>query len=44
MYTSKKGEKMNVLFLETVLPSSGFWQTKMDVIPVPQEVEHDAPL
>jgi len=34
----------DVLFCETVLPQSGFWQTKLEVIPVPRNVAQDAPL
>jgi len=37
-------ENKGVLFMETVLPSNGFWHTKMEAIPVPKEVEHDAPI
>lgn len=37
-----KEQNKGVIFLETVLPSKGLWQTKMDVIPVPLDVEHDA--
>mmetsp|Transcript_182 Transcript_182/g.338 ORF Transcript_182/g.338 Transcript_182/m.338 type:complete len:468 (+) Transcript_182:58-1461(+) len=37
-----KKEGKGVLFCETVLPSKGFWQTRMDIIPVPKEVEQDA--
>jgi len=33
-----------VLFCESVLPSNGFWQTRMDVIPVPIHIEQDAPI
>ena len=34
----------DVLFCETVLPQSGFWQTKLEAIPVPSNVAQDAPL
>ncbi len=37
-----KKEGKGVLFCETVLPSKGFWQTRMDIIPVPKDVEQDA--
>ncbi|KAL3944400.1 MAG: hypothetical protein SGBAC_001524 [Bacillariaceae sp.] len=41
MYATKgKG----VILLETVLPSKGLWQTKMDVIAVPFSVLQDAPI
>jgi len=33
---------MGVLFCETVLPSKGLWQARMEVIPVPLSVEQDA--
>lgn len=33
---------MGVLFCETVLPSKGLWQARMDVIPVPKIVQEDA--
>ena len=42
MYHTK--DNSSVLFCETVLPSKGLWQARMDVIPVPNHVEQDAPL
>ncbi len=35
-------EGKGVLFCETVLPTQGLWQARMDVIPVPKEVEDDS--
>lgn len=35
-------EDKGVLFCETVLPTKGLWQARMDVIPVPKDVEQDA--
>ena len=35
-------DKKGVLFCETVLPTKSFWQTRMDIIPVPMSVEQDA--
>jgi len=35
-------EGKGVLFCETVLPSKSLWQTRMDVVPVPLNVEQDA--
>ena len=35
-------EDKGVLFCETVLPTNGIWQARMDVIPVPKNVENDA--
>jgi hypothetical protein len=35
-------EDKGVLFCETVLPTKGLWQARMDVIPVPKNVEQDA--
>jgi len=35
-------EGMGVLFCETVLPSKGLWQARMEVIPIPLSVEQDA--
>ena len=37
-------EGQDVLFCETVLDSKGFWQARMDAIPVPQRVADDAPI
>ena len=39
-----RAENKEVLFCETVLPQSGFWQTKLECIPVPRSVAQDAPL
>jgi hypothetical protein len=33
-----------VIMCETVLPNKGFWQTKLEVIPIPFSVIQDAPL
>jgi Protein similar to CwfJ C-terminus 1/Protein similar to CwfJ C-terminus 2 len=41
MYASKK---LAVLFTETVLSTSSFWQTRMECIVVPTDVALDAPL
>lgn len=35
---------MAVLFCETVFESKRFWQTKMDVIPVPLDIAADTPM
>eukprot|EP00557_Chaetoceros_sp_GSL56_P004031 CAMPEP_0176505014 /NCGR_PEP_ID=MMETSP0200_2-20121128/16260_1 /TAXON_ID=947934 /ORGANISM="Chaetoceros sp., Strain GSL56" /LENGTH=490 /DNA_ID=CAMNT_0017904523 /DNA_START=2380 /DNA_END=3852 /DNA_ORIENTATION=+ len=35
-------EGKGVLFCETVLPTKGLWQARMDVIPVPKTVQEDA--
>lgn len=35
-------EDKGVLFCETVLPTKGLWQARMDVIPVPKTVQEDA--
>ena len=37
-------EGKGVLFCETVLEAKGFWQARMDVIPVPKKVSDDAPM
>jgi hypothetical protein len=37
-------EKKGIVMCETVLPNQGFWQTKLQVIPVPFEVLADAPI
>ena len=37
-------EKMGIVLVETVLPNKGFWQTKLEVIPVPFDVLADAPI
>ena len=37
-------EGKDVLFVETVLPSKGLWQTRMEAIPVPKRAAQDAPL
>lgn len=34
----------SVVLLETVLPNKGFWQTKMEVIPIPFSCIQDAPV
>lgn len=39
-----RSEGKDVLFCETVLPNSGFWQTKFEAIPVPRRIAEDAPL
>ena len=39
MYT-KEGK--DVVFMETVLPSKGLWQTRMEAIPVPKRAAGDA--
>lgn len=38
----KQEDKKGVLFCETVLPTKSFWQSRMDIIPVPMSVEQDA--
>ncbi|KAG7362788.1 CwfJ domain containing protein [Nitzschia inconspicua] len=37
-------ERKGIILVETVLPNKGFWQTKMDVIPVPFSALQDAPI
>jgi hypothetical protein len=37
-------DKMGIVLCETVLPNKGFWQTKLQVIPVPFDVLADAPI
>jgi hypothetical protein len=37
-------DRKGVVLLETVLPSKGFWQTKMEIVPVPFPALHDAPI
>lgn len=39
-----ESQDKGVLFCETVLPQSGFWQTKLECIPCPKNVVQDAPL
>jgi len=39
---AKEGKE--VMFAETVLPSKGLWQTRMEAIPVPKRAAHDAPM
>ena len=34
-------EGKNVFYMETVLQSKGFWQTRMDVVPIPKDTEQD---
>lgn len=34
-------EGKTVFFLETVFQSKGFWQTRMDVVPIPKNTEQD---
>jgi hypothetical protein len=34
-------EGKNVFYLETVLQSKGFWQTRIDVVPIPKDTEQD---
>ncbi len=38
----KKEHGMGVLFCETVLPTKSLWQARMDVVPVPLNIEQDA--
>mmetsp|Transcript_11309 Transcript_11309/g.17121 ORF Transcript_11309/g.17121 Transcript_11309/m.17121 type:complete len:471 (-) Transcript_11309:1061-2473(-) len=38
----KKEHGMGLLFCETVLPTKTLWQARMDVVPVPLNVEQDA--
>ena len=35
-------EKLGILFCETVLPTKSLWQARIDVIPVPLNIEQDA--
>ena len=37
-----KKDNLGVLFCETVLPTKSLWQARIDVIPVPTNVEYDA--
>ena len=37
-------ERKGIILCETVLPNKGFWQTKMEVIPVPFTALQDAPI
>ena len=37
-------ENKSVIYIETVLPSKGCWQTKIEVIPVSKEIEQDTPI
>jgi hypothetical protein len=37
-------DRKGIIFLETVLPDKGFWQTKIEVIPVPFAALQDAPM
>lgn len=39
---ARKGK--SILMLETVLPSKGLWQTKLEVVPVPFDTLQDAPM
>jgi hypothetical protein len=39
---AKKGK--GVILLETVLPNKGFWQTKIEAVPVPFAILQDAPI
>jgi Protein similar to CwfJ C-terminus 2/Protein similar to CwfJ C-terminus 1 len=37
-------DRKGIILFETVLPNKGFWQTKMEVVPVPFSVLQDAPI
>lgn len=37
-------EGKDVIFVETVLPSKGLWQTRMEAMPVPKRTSQDAPM
>lgn len=37
-------ERKGIIVMETVLPNKGFWQTRMDVVPVPFSALQDAPV
>lgn len=37
-------EGKGIVLVETVLPNKGFWQTKMEVVPVPFSALQDAPI
>ena len=37
-------ERKGIILCETVLPNKGFWQTKMEVVPVPFPVLQDSPV
>ena len=39
---AERGE--GIIFLETVLPDKGFWQARIEVVPVIQRAEQDAPM
>jgi hypothetical protein len=39
---AKRGK--DIIMVETVLPNTGFWQTKLEIVPAPFHVVQDAPI